>query len=393
MDRVNVLLIEDDAEEVALLREALDKESAPPFSVHWSGLLEMGLERLARARYEIVLLDLSLPDSFGLEAFARLLRVAPNIPVIVLGGAGEESLLLRAVRAGAEDYIVKGAKGAEGLARAVRCALERRVRRVAGSQRIVRGRRRKARTIGFIGGKGGVGTTTVALNVGAALAAGKRKTVVAEIRGYHGTVAQNLKRVSVHGNLSALLGLTPEAINEVEINARLARYSSELSLLCGPQRASETRPCTASHVRSVIEGLKGMAEFLVLDLPPEPCEAIREAARQADFIGLVVDREETCVASARLMADHLRSWKTEALIGLVVVHRSPLACPVELEVLERELQLETMELIPPAADSCVMAASAGVPLVEAYGETLVSASLQELAAKLSSDPIVVRRSA
>jgi pilus assembly protein CpaE len=257
----------------------------------------------------------------------------------------------------------------------------------------VRGRRRKARTIAFIGGKGGVGTTTVALNVGTALAAEKRKTVIAELRGYHGTLAHNLKRVSVHGNLSALLGLSPEAINEVEINARLARYSSELSLLCGPQRAAEARPCTASHVRSVIGGLKSMAEFLVLDLPGEPSESNREAVRNADFIGLVVDREETCVAAAHLMVDHLRSWGTEALIGLVVVHRLPLACPVELETLQRELRLEPMALIPPAADSCVMAASAGVPLIEAYSETLVSASLRELAAKLSADPIVIRRTA
>ena len=392
-NEVRILLIDADPAGASELQRQVSESPDSPFRVHCASALAKGLERIERTAYAVVLLDLSLPDAPGLEGFARLRQAAPRMPVILLCDPERESLAVRAVRAGADDYLIKGAATPGSLVRAARCAIERNSRRGGRRQSGSRGRRGTARVAAFLGAKGGVGTTTVALNIAAALALGKKKTLLAEWRGHHGSLAGSLSRASVHGNLSALLELPLDGVNELEINARVAKYSSELSLLCSPQRAGEAREFSASHAGALIDCLAGMTDLLVLDLPPDPSSANREAARKCDFIGMVLDREETCLASARVLLDHLRSWGTNALIGAVVVHRTPLVCPVDLEDVERELGLEIAGLIPPAADSCLLAVRAGAPAVEVCGETLLAESFMELAGKLVADPITVRRSA
>ena len=110
-------------------------------------------------------------------------------------------------------------------------------------------------------------------------------------------------------------------------------------------------------------------------------------------MGLLLDREASCLAAAKVMSDHLRGWGIDALVGAVIVHRSPLACPVDLDDVTGELGLGIIGLIPPAADACLMAQKGGVPVVDSFPEALIGDSLQKLASKLAEDPIVIRKTA
>jgi DNA-binding NtrC family response regulator len=83
------------------------------------------LECLAAGDIDIVLLDLSLPDSLGLDTFTRVYDKAPCLPIIVLTGLDDEELAAKAVREGAQDYIIKGQVDSNLLARAIRYAIER----------------------------------------------------------------------------------------------------------------------------------------------------------------------------------------------------------------------------------------------------------------------------
>src|SRR5262245_27263715 len=89
--------------------------------------LAAGLERLRLASpgIDVVLLDLSLPDSAGLDTFACLHAAAPEVPVVVLSGLDDETVAVRAVQAGAQDYLLKGRVESDLLVRAVRYAIER----------------------------------------------------------------------------------------------------------------------------------------------------------------------------------------------------------------------------------------------------------------------------
>jgi diguanylate cyclase (GGDEF)-like protein len=84
-----------------------------------------GLALLSRERFDAVLLDLSLPDAFGLPTVRQVHATSPTIPVVVLSGVSDQSLALQAVQQGAQDYLVKGQGHPELLARAVRYAIER----------------------------------------------------------------------------------------------------------------------------------------------------------------------------------------------------------------------------------------------------------------------------
>lgn len=125
---LHVLLVEDAAADAELLAALLDE--VPPDGD--PRLRIMHVERLADARraldemrIDVVLLDLSLPDGQGLDTLAAVLRAAPDVPVVVLTGLADDALALDAVRAGAQDYLVKGRVDGWGLRRSIRHAVER----------------------------------------------------------------------------------------------------------------------------------------------------------------------------------------------------------------------------------------------------------------------------
>ena len=126
--KVRVLLIEDDPGDADLLRVVLSDQRDPSFEIEQVGTIQRGLEYLAKGSVEVVLLDLGLPDSQGMETFARVYTRFPGVPIVVLSGLEDESLALGAVRKGAQDYLIKAKVGQAGgamLSRVLRYAIAR----------------------------------------------------------------------------------------------------------------------------------------------------------------------------------------------------------------------------------------------------------------------------
>ena len=125
MDKpIQLLLVEDNSADALLLRELLKEIASAEFAVTTAVRLNEALERLERDQFDVVLTDLSLPDSHGLEGFRRLHRVS-SAPIVVLSGVDDETLAVSAVREGAQDYLVKGRVDARLLGRSIRYAIER----------------------------------------------------------------------------------------------------------------------------------------------------------------------------------------------------------------------------------------------------------------------------
>jgi PAS domain S-box-containing protein len=123
---IDVLLVEDNPADARLLIESLRDSGPDSFRVTQAIRLHSAIESLARAPADVILLDLSLPDSSGLATVERLQAAAPGVPVVVLTGLQDESLALQAVRRGVQDYLVKGQCEGGLAARALRYAVERR---------------------------------------------------------------------------------------------------------------------------------------------------------------------------------------------------------------------------------------------------------------------------
>ena len=122
---IRALLVEDNPGDARLLREMLPDVSSHSFDLTHVARLSEALRELEETGFDVILLDLVLPDAQGFEAFLRMQSHARAIPVIVLTGLADQDLAVRAVRHGAQDFLVKGQFDGDLLARAVQYAIER----------------------------------------------------------------------------------------------------------------------------------------------------------------------------------------------------------------------------------------------------------------------------
>jgi diguanylate cyclase (GGDEF)-like protein/PAS domain S-box-containing protein len=121
----NVLLIEDDPAEAQQLIEALADPRGGPCDVECVTLLDEGLQRLKSGGISIVLLDLFLPDSQGIETFDKVFRAAPRVPILILSGLADEGAAEQACQRGAKDYLLKGHLGGYSLPLTLRNVIAR----------------------------------------------------------------------------------------------------------------------------------------------------------------------------------------------------------------------------------------------------------------------------
>ncbi|MGZ3304065.1 MAG: response regulator, partial [Isosphaeraceae bacterium] len=141
-----VLLIEDNPGAADLVRERLDGESSVysacqhiaracymrlnsespvSFQFDWAATLEAGRERLAQGKTDLVLLDLSLPDSRGMDAFRTIRRLVPQLPVVIFTGRDDQELGFQTIHEGGQDFLVKGLATPQLIDKILRIALER----------------------------------------------------------------------------------------------------------------------------------------------------------------------------------------------------------------------------------------------------------------------------
>ncbi|HEY7075325.1 MAG TPA: PAS domain S-box protein [Solirubrobacteraceae bacterium] len=264
---LRVVLIEDSDGYAALVGALLGAEPEAPRVTRFARL-EDGLRHLAHAPADCVLLDLGLPDGDGAQLLERLLTVAPDVPVVVLTSREEEGLGVRLIRAGAQDYVVKGGEGAGALMRAIRHAVERRrtdareeisrlVREVAADMTALPGRirrRRSARRLVALGFAGVAALFALQLACGTALGG------LPLFYGFPiGIVASSVSRragfaVAAAATVLATVAsafLTPDQLHVPSIALRALAFAGVAVVAW---RASDQAGRSASLLEAVIEG-------------------------------------------------------------------------------------------------------------------------------------------
>jgi signal transduction histidine kinase len=122
---IRLLLVEDGLADARLLQHVLAEASEESFEMTHVERLAEAVSCLKSDPFDAILLDLSLPDSRGLETVAKVNAAAPHLPIVVLTGLDHKATAMEAVRQGAQDFLVKGEVGGRLLARAIRYAIER----------------------------------------------------------------------------------------------------------------------------------------------------------------------------------------------------------------------------------------------------------------------------
>jgi DNA-binding response OmpR family regulator len=124
-ESLKILLVEDNPSDIRLLQEAMAEANSVEFELAHVERVSDALNRLEREQFDLILLDLMLPDSMGFETLTRIQKATPTLPVIVLTVIADEALAVEAVRQGAQDYLVKGEISGRMLVWAIRYAIER----------------------------------------------------------------------------------------------------------------------------------------------------------------------------------------------------------------------------------------------------------------------------
>ena len=123
--KINTLLIEDNLGDAFLVKQLLVNEQEAQFHLSYVSHLDSAIKILQQEKFKVILLDLSLPDSQGIETLLKLVKQAPDTPILVLTGVNDRELGVQSVQQGAQDYLVKGQINTEILIRSIYHAIER----------------------------------------------------------------------------------------------------------------------------------------------------------------------------------------------------------------------------------------------------------------------------
>lgn len=124
-NNIRVLLLEDNAGDARLLQEILQEVTTISFHIVWADSLAKACQYLAHDKFDIAIVDLALPDAIDLDTVIQTNQLSPDLPIVVLTGSAGDEKGLRALRAGAQDYLTKGRVDPELLVRTIRYAIER----------------------------------------------------------------------------------------------------------------------------------------------------------------------------------------------------------------------------------------------------------------------------
>ena len=125
--RKQLLLIEDNKGDARLIQELLKETSYANWDLEWREILQAGLQKLEESDVALILLDLSLPDSQGLDTIKQVVQKSPDVPIIIMTGHHDDLMGIDAVRKGAQDYLIKDEVNARILERSISYAMERHV--------------------------------------------------------------------------------------------------------------------------------------------------------------------------------------------------------------------------------------------------------------------------
>ena len=384
----HILLVDDDAELLQMLEVVLRKAGFVPY------LAVNGMEALSKVeefKPDLVVLDVMMPLMNGNDICRRLREQEDTreLPIIMLSALDSVDDKLAGFQAGADDYVPKPVEPKELVAR-INALLNR----------SPFGRKQLAHTIAVVGAKGGVGVTSISVNLSVALARREYAVTLAELHPGDGAVRYLLNQPDKK-HLGPLLAMTPEDVEPAQVQRHLVAHSSGVNLLLAPPTFSE-HPLTGGHLAQLLAGLEQDVDFLIVDVPPVADETMRIVAEHADYILLVTEPEIFSVTCARGRLQAFRAWNVFEKMDIVAVARVPSGLALTRIEVENEMglgggeagtmtyweaqrmgladdQASIVGVIPPAPELFQDAVSAGVPVVSMEPSARAARALYDLA--------------
>jgi len=370
---MKILLVDDDPVTLRLLGRALERAGYQIVAA------ESGADALRRVPAEqpdVIVLDVMMPGIDGLET-TRQLRANPltaNVPIILLTSAGQADRKLAGFESGADDYMVKPVMIAELIAR-IKALLRR-------SQMTAEAALPHGRLIGFLGVKGGVGTTTLLVNVAVALSDGSRDVVVLDAHPQASAVSLLL---GLSPSIDRALAQTvPSQLSRRMLEGCLQRHASEIRVLALP-RSEGLHDAQSALERTavVLAHLETMGDVVLVDMGNGLASAALEMAKRCDRTVLVLEADDLSMSLARVMIETLEGLGVAGgRLKLVMVNRSGASSVYRRTDAEKQLGRELVGMIAPAAEVQLRAIKTGTPVMVDKPDTVVATQMKEIAKRI-----------
>ncbi len=376
-----ILIVDDDLESIKLVGLVLQKRG---YEIAAAQMGTLALEKAEKEHPDLVILDVMMPDMNGCEVCRRL-RGNPataDLPIIMFTAKTRVNDKVAGFQAGADDYLTKPIHPSELVSRVEAMLLRSARGHIVEEQPAVR-----AKVIGFLGSKGGVGTTTLAVNVAVAMAQGparEQKVTLAELQSGMATASIQLG-LRRQGALTHLLEQPAESIDARAVDAQLEEHSTGLLALSGQiEPAGIATPVSPSHAEAIVRHLGTLADYVLLDLGVGLDETNRRILSECYHVVVSVEPQR----SSLMLAQALLSEMTQSLnlaphrISVVVVNKTSSATALNKEVIEGLLQYNVVRVVTPASDLAFQSAERGVPMVMMQPNSLVVKQIRSIAEHL-----------
>ena len=366
-----ILVVDDDPNVQRLLGYTLKQEG---YEVIAAADGAEGFKRWSEDEPALILLDVMLPKIDGYQVAAKIRAEeggSSHVPIIMLTAEAEVEQKIRGLRAGADDYLVKPFHPAELLAR-----IKSLLARFAPADEI--GRPPLGRVLAFYGAKGGVGTTTIAINVAIALKreVGRRVALVdANLQfGDHRVFLDlGLDRKSIVDAVSA------PAIDADLLRGVMVEHESEVDLLLAPPSPEMAELVTKEHMSHIIDALRGMYDYVVVDVDKRLDDLNLGVFDSADHVYVVMTADLSCLKNVRLVLETLGHIGYEEERVKLVLNRSNAFTGINAKTAEGALRRPIDLQVLNEYRGAISALNSGAPVMLTKSDSPLGRSFNDVA--------------
>ncbi len=367
-----ILVVDDDPNVQRLLSYTLKQEG---YEVVVAADGAEGFKVWGQEQPALILLDVMLPKLDGYQVAAKIRAeegTSSHVPIIMLTAEAEVEQKIRGLRAGADDYLVKPFHPAELLAR-----IKSLLARFAPKDLLV-GRPPLGRVLAFYGAKGGVGTTTIAINIAIALQRelGRRVCLVdgnLQFGDHRVFMDLGLDRKSIVDVVSA------PAIDADLLRGVLVEHDSKIDLLLAPPTPETAELVTKEHFSTIIDLLRGMYDYVVVDVDKRLDDLNLGVFDMAESLYVVMTADLSCLKNVRLVLETLGHIGYEGDRIKLVLNRSNAFTGINAKTAEGALKRPIDLQVLNEYRGAISALNSGAPVMLTKSESPLGRSFHDMA--------------